>query len=439
MRRELVFGAEPGGGVRNPSPTQFASDQLCIYLGCYPSTGGNLEGHFATLAGLLGAHTAGMGTRQAAEAARLLAAGAGRRGDDLDLAAPPPHARELAESLARTLASKVLPLGREWKRVFRIPRGGGEIDIWETTGSAREDLLRRDFTVNALAVRLPSFALETVPGALDDLASGSLRPPRSGVFREDPIRVLRAARFEAELPGFRLVRQALPELREVVSLLPSTPAERRLAEMDRVLGASPALRNRALNRLEAWGVLAALLPGTAPNERRAGLRLLGRLAKDEPALARALLLAPVEALRADEILEEWKVPKRDRRLAARLRTVPLPDTGRPPTRRELAVFFRASAPFITESIAYARALGSPGSDAIAAAAARICRHPGALKAILNPARPAQVEEISSWLGGVKGAGLGAVLAALDIALASGEVRGKKGAREFVAGLARPPA
>jgi tRNA nucleotidyltransferase (CCA-adding enzyme) len=63
----------------------------------------------------------------------------------------------------------------------------------------REDLARRDFTVNTLAVRLADGELEAVPGALDDLAGRRLRALHERSFLDDPTRLLRLVRYGARL------------------------------------------------------------------------------------------------------------------------------------------------------------------------------------------------------------------------------------------------
>ncbi|MGH3745292.1 MAG: CCA tRNA nucleotidyltransferase [Mycobacteriales bacterium] len=63
------------------------------------------------------------------------------------------------------------------------------------------DLLRRDFTVNAMAVTVPDLVFTDPHGGLADLAAGRLRTPAPAVesFSDDPLRMLRAARFTAQL------------------------------------------------------------------------------------------------------------------------------------------------------------------------------------------------------------------------------------------------
>jgi tRNA nucleotidyltransferase (CCA-adding enzyme) len=64
-----------------------------------------------------------------------------------------------------------------------------------------EDLRRRDFTVNAIAVSLPDGRVEAVPEAFADLAAGRLRVLHDASFRDDPTRLLRLARLRVRL-GF---------------------------------------------------------------------------------------------------------------------------------------------------------------------------------------------------------------------------------------------
>ena len=63
------------------------------------------------------------------------------------------------------------------------------------------DLGRRDFTVNAMAVEMPGWAVLDPFGGMEDLANGVLRTPSEpeGLFSDDPLRMLRAARFCSQL------------------------------------------------------------------------------------------------------------------------------------------------------------------------------------------------------------------------------------------------
>ena len=104
--------------------------------------------------------------------------------------------------------------------------------------SLEDDLSRRDFTVNAMAARLPGYKLVDPFGGLADLRRGLLRTPGTpeASFTDDPLRILRAARFTAQL-GFT----AVPEVREAMSELasrlapPQVSAERIEIELTKLL------------------------------------------------------------------------------------------------------------------------------------------------------------------------------------------------------------
>jgi tRNA nucleotidyltransferase (CCA-adding enzyme) len=94
--------------------------------------------------------------------------------------------------------------------------GGGRVDIARSRreryarpgalpevepAPLHEDLLRRDFTINAIAVRLRDGEVEAAPSALEDLSAGLLRVLHDASFRDDPTRLLRLVRLRVRL-GF---------------------------------------------------------------------------------------------------------------------------------------------------------------------------------------------------------------------------------------------
>ena len=120
-----------------------------------------------------------------------------------------------------------------------------------------EDLARRDFTVNAMAVPLFGEPKLIDPlGGFADLESSLLRVLHPDSFRDDPTRVLRGARYGARL-GLDLDErgQALAGRAD----LSAVSADRIDAEMTKLAAESEALRGFEL--LEEWGVLR-LPPGT---------------------------------------------------------------------------------------------------------------------------------------------------------------------------------
>lgn len=98
------------------------------------------------------------------------------------------------------------------------------------------DLGRRDFTVNALAVRLPSLQLVDPFGGRLDLVAGVLRTPDTPQvsFRDDPLRMLRAARFVSQL-GFTARPELVTAMRELASRIAIISAERVHDELVKLL------------------------------------------------------------------------------------------------------------------------------------------------------------------------------------------------------------
>lgn len=121
--------------------------------------------------------------------------------------------------------------------------------------SLEEDLARRDFTVNAMALRGQELADPF--GGRTDLAAGIIRcvgePERR--FQEDALRILRALRFASEL-DFAIEPVTLAAARAAAPTLRRVSAERVFAELDRLLRGPGAGRVLA----ECGGILAAVIP-----------------------------------------------------------------------------------------------------------------------------------------------------------------------------------
>lgn len=99
-----------------------------------------------------------------------------------------------------------------------------------------EDLSRRDFTVNAMALRLPALELVDPFDGLGDLAAGRLRTPLEPAtsFTDDPLRMLRAARFVAGY-GLEPEPALLEAIRQLASRLRIVSPERIRDELDKLL------------------------------------------------------------------------------------------------------------------------------------------------------------------------------------------------------------
>ncbi|MGW2560625.1 CCA tRNA nucleotidyltransferase [Streptomyces sp. NPDC001514] len=102
--------------------------------------------------------------------------------------------------------------------------------------SIEEDLVRRDFTVNAMAVALPEKEFIDPHGGLEDLATRVLRTPGApeDSFSDDPLRMLRAARFAAQL-DFELAPEVVTAMNGMADRIEIVSAERIRDEFNKLI------------------------------------------------------------------------------------------------------------------------------------------------------------------------------------------------------------
>ena len=125
--------------------------------------------------------------------------------------------------------------------------------------SLEEDLSRRDFTINAMAARLPGYELVDPFGGLDALRERVLRTPGrpEDSFSDDPLRIMRAARFVAKL-GFTVAPEVRAAMTEQAARLEIVSAERIAGELTKLmLAPDPA---RGIDLLVQTGAADEVLP-----------------------------------------------------------------------------------------------------------------------------------------------------------------------------------
>jgi tRNA nucleotidyltransferase (CCA-adding enzyme) len=188
--------------------------------------------------------------------------------------------------------------------------------------SIKDDLYRRDFTINALAIRLNvSHFGELVDfyGGLHDLERKVIRVLHARSFVDDPTRVFRAIRFEQRF-GFRVEKHTLTLLREAAAsdLVRRLSGPRLQNEVMRLLSEqAPA---RAIRRMAEFDLLRFLHPGLAWTAHLAGLlsdlgKALAWWTKHYPKrpLDRALvyfigLMDELSASATDEVVKRLALP-----------------------------------------------------------------------------------------------------------------------------------
>lgn len=125
--------------------------------------------------------------------------------------------------------------------------------------SLNDDLERRDFTINAMAVRIPSGEFVDPFGGIDDLVRKVIRTPRAAElsFSDDPLRMMRAARFASQLE-FTPVADVVIAATEMAERISIVSAERVRDELSKLLlGSKPRL---GLEILEGTKISDLILP-----------------------------------------------------------------------------------------------------------------------------------------------------------------------------------
>lgn len=122
-----------------------------------------------------------------------------------------------------------------------------------------QDLTRRDFTVNAMALRVPGPTLVDPTGGVEDLLAEVLRTPIDAhvSFGDDPLRMLRAARFSSQL-GFRVAPETVAAMTELRETLRIVSAERIQGELVKLLQTDDPVRGIRL--LVETGLAGEFLP-----------------------------------------------------------------------------------------------------------------------------------------------------------------------------------
>jgi len=196
----------------------------------------------------------------------------GRPHEDLDFAtdAPPERTLELVKPEAEATWLQGMKFGTVGARISGLHM---EITTFRTETYAPEsrhpevafaptidsDLSRRDFTVNAMALRLPEKEAVDPFGGLSDLDARLLRTPiePSASFTDDPLRMLRAFRFASQL-DFKVHEEVLTVISALRETLASVSAERIRDEFTRlIMGGKPGI---ALQLADRTGIAELFLP-----------------------------------------------------------------------------------------------------------------------------------------------------------------------------------
>ncbi len=128
-------------------------------------------------------------------------------------------------------------------------------------GTIDEDIWRRDFTVNALYYNIADFSILDYTSGMEDIASRTMRLIGDPVarYREDPVRMLRAARLSAKL-SFKIAKRSARPISELAELLRDVPAARLYDETLKLFHAGHSASS--FKRLREYGLFEYLFPHT---------------------------------------------------------------------------------------------------------------------------------------------------------------------------------
>ena len=187
--------------------------------------------------------------------------------------------------------------------------------------SLQEDLARRDFTINSIALELPSGELHDPFNGVSDIAAGLIRTTQSAAdsFSDDPLRMMRAARFAAQL-NFKVDDEVLQAMTEMAARIEIISAERVRDELSKLLLA-PNPR-AGLQILVDTGIAEFILPELPKL----------KLELDEHHRHKDVFEHSLIVLEQAIALEQTHEPKTEPDLILRVAAL-LHDIGKPKTRR----------------------------------------------------------------------------------------------------------
>lgn len=178
---------------------------------------------------------------------------------DIDIVTDKGTAQNLSKEFADNINGYFIELD-EVNRIYRVVFKDkvNYIDIADCTGDCIEDdLKRRDFTINALAYDIRKDSLIDVTNGIKDIKKGVIREISTENILDDPIRILRAFRFQSTL-GFKLSDNLKIIAKEHACLLNKTAKERINIELVKLFGGKNVVET--LHGLNDYKILDLLFP-----------------------------------------------------------------------------------------------------------------------------------------------------------------------------------
>jgi poly(A) polymerase len=184
----------------------------------------------------------------------------GTTGKDYDFALPK-DASSFIATIEEVLHLHFFKAGKEEENTttYRIAKEDMSVDLTFLQGETiGEDLLRRDFTINAIAFSLQDETFHWVEGGLEDIEKKLIRAVSDHSIDQDPLRMLRAIRYLCTFAGFALDKKLKEEISLKKEKILGLPGERIKTELDQILlSARPAI---GMKSFYEFNLLLTLFP-----------------------------------------------------------------------------------------------------------------------------------------------------------------------------------
>jgi len=184
-----------------------------------------------------------------------------RRPLDYDLAVTG-SPEQFARQMAAALSGHYVEIGKPGLMIHRVVSGDLMFDISAIAGtSIEDDLRRRDFTINAMAYDLSGGNIVDCLNGRQDLDKKTVRMVSPSVFKQDPVRLIRAFRMAATL-NFTVDQETEAAVEKNAFRIRDSAGERIWAELYKILDTDDS--HRFVDRMAGCGLLFAILPELLP-------------------------------------------------------------------------------------------------------------------------------------------------------------------------------
>lgn len=183
----------------------------------------------------------------------------GLESTDRDIIVMDEDARDFALKLSELFQATFVPLDED-NKIYRIvlPDKINYIDVTNPVGdSIEKDLMRRDLTINAIAVNIRTGELIDISGGVTDIMNKCINYVNELNFVDDPLRLLRVYRFQA-LYGFQLASETINAVCKYSDLIHKPAVERINYELLKLFGGEYA--HVALENMNKTWILEEIFP-----------------------------------------------------------------------------------------------------------------------------------------------------------------------------------